>query len=241
MASWITHLRVAENLISQIEGLESSLFAIGNIAPDSGIPDEKWEKFNPPPEVTHFRVYETTGYLCGDLDFFRRHLLSFRPDGLERGSFSFRLGYFFHLLTDNLWFKDVYVPTQTRFRAQFEADPDFIWEVKKDWYGLDQRFVRENPDSLYWRVFLDCGYDRGDLDFIPAEAVRQRIQYIQDYYRSDSAEVREMLARPFVYLSQSEMDAFVDRTAARLLRIYQRLWLEGAALPPGLSALDAMP
>ena len=63
MASWITHLRVAENLLSQIEGLESSLFAIGNIAPDSGIPDEKWEKFNPPPEVTHFRVFETTGYL----------------------------------------------------------------------------------------------------------------------------------------------------------------------------------
>ena len=52
MATWIVHLRLAENLMQMIEGLDAPQFAIGNIAPDSGMPDEKWEKFEPPVEVT---------------------------------------------------------------------------------------------------------------------------------------------------------------------------------------------
>ncbi len=53
MATWIVHLRIAENLLACIPALDAAQFAIGNVAPDSGIPDEKWEKFDPPPEVTH--------------------------------------------------------------------------------------------------------------------------------------------------------------------------------------------
>jgi len=46
MASWIVHLRIAELLLGMIDGLDAPYFAIGNIAPDSGIPDENWENFN---------------------------------------------------------------------------------------------------------------------------------------------------------------------------------------------------
>ena len=54
MATWIAHLRIAENLLAEIPGLDAGSFATGSIAPDSGVPDEKWEKFTPPPEVSHF-------------------------------------------------------------------------------------------------------------------------------------------------------------------------------------------
>lgn len=54
MAIWIAHLRLAENLLARIPNLDEAQFAIGNIAPDSGVPDEKWEHFDPPKEVTHF-------------------------------------------------------------------------------------------------------------------------------------------------------------------------------------------
>jgi hypothetical protein len=43
MASWIVHLRIAENLLAKFPELDERQFAIGNIAPDSGWPDEKWE------------------------------------------------------------------------------------------------------------------------------------------------------------------------------------------------------
>jgi len=49
---------LAENLLGLIEGLDPAYFAIGNVAPDSGVPDENWENFDPPPEITHFRVGE---------------------------------------------------------------------------------------------------------------------------------------------------------------------------------------
>jgi hypothetical protein len=55
MASWIVHLRIADNLLNLIEGLEPVYFAIGNVATDSGIPDENWENFDPPAELLHFQ------------------------------------------------------------------------------------------------------------------------------------------------------------------------------------------
>jgi len=238
MASWIVHLRITENLLARIPGLDEQLFSIGNIAPDSGIPDEKWENFTPPPEVTHFKTPDDAHFRTGDLLFYRDHLSPLRGSTSDAQRFSFLLGYFFHLVTDNCWMEDIGHPTKQRFAEQFAADKDFIWEVKKDWYGLDHRFVREHPESLFWRVFLHCEYNRADLPFLPVEAVQQRIAYIQDYYQSDTERVREMLDRPYVYLSSAEMDAFVSRTADHLLQIYTRLWVESSPLDGHVSALE---
>ncbi len=43
MAARIVRLRVAENLLNAVLGLLAPPFAVGNIAPDSGIPGEKRE------------------------------------------------------------------------------------------------------------------------------------------------------------------------------------------------------
>lgn len=227
MASWIVHLRIAELLLARIPGLDESYFAVGNIAPDSGIPDEKWEKFDPPPEVTHFKRTTVTPYGQCDLDFYRAYLAPFRRDGLARPALSLRWGYFFHLATDNLWAREIYRPVRSRYAEQFAADQNFIWEVKNDWYGLDQRYVRSHPDSLFWRVFLKCGEEEAGLDFLPQAALRQRIAYIQAFYQEDSPEIRAMMARPFVYLSEADMDRFTVQAADSLERAYRRLWLEG--------------
>lgn len=138
MASWIVHLRIAERSLAAFPGLDPALFAIGNIAPDSGVPDEKWERFDPPPKVTHFIPADTSIYRSGDLEFYRRNLAHLPWPGSPAGLYSFRLGYFFHLIIDNLWYQDIDKPVRSRFAEQFEADKDFIWEVKRDWYGIEQ-------------------------------------------------------------------------------------------------------
>jgi hypothetical protein len=253
MASWIVHLRIAENLLGLIPVLEPASFAVGNVAPDSGIPDEKWEKFNPPPEVTHFGDFPGAERKLADLEFFRRHLqplrggqdggdvLSCHPElveGLSKDPLSFRLGYFFHLVTDNLWSAKIAVPTTQRFFAEFTADKDFIWEVKKDWYGLDFIYVRDHPDCLFWRLFLSARPETGGLDFLPLEAVGQRVEYIQEYYQRTDEKVQAAYHRPYIYLSQTEMDGFVDETSAHLFRIYQHLWVSAASPDGYISALD---
>lgn len=238
MATWIVHLRMAEGLLTRIPGLDPALFAIGNIAPDSGIPDEKWEKFDPPSEVTHFSSGSNSEVSCADLVFYRQCLLPWRDQVSDAAAFAFRLGYYCHLLTDNLWSIRINQPTRRKFAARFAADQGFIWTVKKDWYGLDFLYVRDHPQSLYWQVFLNCRYDRHDLPFLRLEGVQERIRYIQEYYRSKSAaELAEIEQRPFEYLNRAEMDGFVSSAIETVYNSYQRLWIRGEKFENQVSAL----
>jgi hypothetical protein len=211
---------------------------VGNIAPDSGIPDEKWEKFNPPPEVTHFKNPASKQRELADLDFFRRYLQPLRDQAPFPAQLAFRMGYFCHIITDNLWWDLVGAPTKARFAAEFAADPNFIWKVKEDWYGLDFLYVRDHPTCLFWRVFLGCQAGEPDLDFLPVEALRQRIAYIQAYYQKQDEEVQAAYQRPYIYLSAKKMNDFIDLAAARFSEIYQRYWVEKAE-PVGLSAVSS--
>ncbi len=191
MASWIVHLRIAEALLERIDGLDPEYFAIGNIAPDSGIPDEKWENFDPPPEILHFRGEKDAQMKLADLEFFRQFIQPTLQDEPEKTQISFYWGYFFHLIVDNLWEELIDQPTRQRFAAEFEADPKFIWEVKRDWYGLDFEHVRSNPNSIFWEVFLDCEYMDDFLPFLPREAIRERTTYIKEFYQRTDQKLQE--------------------------------------------------
>ncbi|MBN1311337.1 MAG: zinc dependent phospholipase C family protein [Anaerolineae bacterium] len=224
MATWIVHLRLAEELLALIDDLDEASFAIGNIAPDSGIPDENWEKFDPPAEVLHFGGKSGKGQPCADLEFYRQHLEPLSQWDENREQFSFLLGYFFHLITDNLWSEEIGKPTRERFAAEAEADPKFVWKVKHDWYGLDFKYVREHPDSLLWRVFLDCQYTGNYLDFLQREAIHQRVEYIKEMYQKTDDETEQWYRdMPGIYLTEKEMDRFIETSTAQLFAIYQHL------------------
>lgn len=228
MASWIVHLRIAELLLGMIDGLDAPYFAIGNIAPDSGIPDENWENFNPPRHILHFYAADAAKWKIADLVFYRRYLTPYfaldAPTSIDVRRFSFLLGYFFHLVTDNLWTCEVGLPAKSRFAAEFEADPKFIWQVKRDWYGLDFAYVRSHPDSIFWQVFLNSVYAEDYLDFLPQNAIQQNIDYIQTFYqRTDEDIDQKYIKRPGLYLSEQEMNRFVEENTRRLAQLYTTL------------------
>lgn len=229
MATWITHLRIASDLLHSLPSQHADWFAMGSIAPDSGIPDEKWQTFTPPVQVTHFQTSPPCAYQTGDLLFYRRYLQ--RPS-LAPEVYSFRLGYFCHLVTDNLWSELVGKPTMARFQAEFAADENFIWEVKKDWYGLDFCYLRDHPADALWQVFLGCEYTANALDFIPPPAVQERIRYIKAYYTTVDDTVRALYRRTYDYLSRAEMNQFVFQAVEVLLRAYQALWGENRQPAP---------
>ncbi len=231
MATWIAHLRIAEGLLARIPDLDPGSFAVGSIAPDSGVPDEKWEKFDPPPEVTHFKRNASVHKDIADLDFYRDYLADM--DLHDRRRFSFRLGYLFHLITDNLWTIEIGKPTQERFSRQFAGDDQFIWEVKKDWYGLDHLYVRQHPECIFWREFLNAQADCAGLNFLPDKALSHQLAYIRSFYQRKDAEIDKMVNRTFIYLTQAEMDRFVQDAIQRLEGIFKRLW----PVPPSLDGL----
>ena len=159
---------------------------------------------------------------------------------MDKPRFSFRLGYFFHLITDNLWTLDVGRPTSELWAKQFAANKKFIWEVKEDWYGLDHIYVREHPNCLYWRVFLDVEPVAADLDFLPPEALPHQLKHIKSFYQRDDDEIKAMMARPMIYLPKSEMDRFVTTATERIHAIYQTLWPTPPVLDGHFSALELL-
>ena len=56
MASWMVHLRIADKLLSKIRFLDPVSFIVGNIAPDSGVPNEDWSAFTPSTKISHFKT-----------------------------------------------------------------------------------------------------------------------------------------------------------------------------------------
>src|SRR5688500_4628335 len=100
MGTWISHLRVAEILLDKLPYLDAAVFACGSLSPDSGIPNADWSAFDPPKEVTHFLDRGQDEGRIKDLEFYRAYLADVPRDN---PNYSFLLGYFLHLIYDNLW------------------------------------------------------------------------------------------------------------------------------------------
>jgi hypothetical protein len=236
MTTWISHLRIAGNLLARIPDLDAAQFALGSIAPDSGIPDAKWEHFDPPKQVTHF--LQDRGHSesdIRDLNFYRLYLLGLNIHA-DNGRFSFRLGYFMHLLTDVLWARQVWRPTKERFEKQLRDDQDkMVEEIKGDWYGLDFIYLRDHPEFITWRIFLNAQPDSFDLNFLPRRAVDQQLAHIKHFYQNQPAEHPDAFTRPYLYLSKLEMDEFVIEASDQLERIYHILW----PIAPDITGLNS--
>lgn len=63
MASWMVHLRIADKLLDQLKNIDETAFVMGNIAPDSGVPNEDWYDIDflylkQHPDFRGFSIYE---------------------------------------------------------------------------------------------------------------------------------------------------------------------------------------
>lgn len=54
MATWVTHLIIADAVMNQFPKLDRRGFCVGNIAPDCNVENEDWTAFTPSREVTHW-------------------------------------------------------------------------------------------------------------------------------------------------------------------------------------------
>lgn len=239
MGTWLSHLRIAELLLNQIEGLDPQMFAIGSIGPDSGVPDEKWESFDPPKSVSHFE-YLPESSQCADLDFFRQHLLGVSKTQ-EPLRFSFLLGYFFHLISDNLWRDQIWLPHKTQHLAWFTRDrAEFTLETKRDWYGQDFLYLSQHPNSFFQRVFLSAAYDQHFLEFMSPQAFEHQLNTIKSFYQRTDDAVQALYTRSYAHLSQTQMDQFVARTSDLLMEIYALIVVEGEDIGHYRTALELL-
>ena len=99
MATWATHLMIADKLLVSFPTLDRRGFCVGNIAPDCNIENADWSEFTPPREITHWmRGKEKSS---DDCEAFRAEHLERRRGMISSAeNYAFLLGYYSHLLTD---------------------------------------------------------------------------------------------------------------------------------------------
>jgi len=214
MASWMVHLRVADTLLSSIPGLCPTEFVVGNIAPDSGVPNEDWSFFTPSKDISHFKT-DRRNY--DDLAFSEKYFTPELQESYDARTYSFFLGYLVHLLTDSLWISNILLPSKLKFADELSADKQgFYQRMKDDWYDLDYKFLRDHPSFRAFHIYQSAaGFRNAYMDEFSADAFDNRRQYIVEFY----IQGKENLDRPYPYLTEAEMDAFTQQAADQIINI----------------------
>ena len=230
MATWGAHFRIAENILKVYNNLNRKYFAIGNIAPDGGIPNDDWSKFTPSKEISHYAATNTSDFLILRSDRFILNDVKFFSDNLMNSTLnssqidiSFLFGYFIHLITDNLWNYYIMRPLKKTHLKELKKNPRLIWEIKKDWYDLDKIYLIENKDSLFWTDFLEADYNEDLLDFLPKEGIQRQLKLIKNFYQIPKEEYLRISKREFIYLQKKDMDKFIQNSSSIISKILVKL------------------
>jgi hypothetical protein len=95
LGSRVIHYCIGKEILKRVD-LDEKYFLLGNLAPDAYNPNCGGS------EISHFRIHqEIMKDECVDFDkFMHKYEFAF--------SNHFIIGYYCHLLTDNLWLKDAY-------------------------------------------------------------------------------------------------------------------------------------
>ena len=219
MASWMVHLRIADRLLDSLPGLFAVDFVVGNIAPDSGIPNEDWSEFTPSVIVSHFRVDHSIPKNICIPAFVERYFTPEQRTSYTPAQNSFFLGYLVHLMTDQLWSAKVLTALKERFPDQWQADRQgLIVRAKEDWYDLDYKYLRQHPDFRAFQIYKNAaGYENCFMSEFAPDAFDNRRQYITSFYLEEN----DHLDREYPYLTEGQMDGFVlDASAEILYRLH---------------------
>lgn len=220
MASWIIHLRIADELLRHLDPVDETAFVFGNMAPDSGVPNEDWSAFYPPTSVSHFKKEkEKKDPLKSTIDvgaFRDRYLNDAKVRGYSLREYSFFLGYYAHLLTDVRWTETVYADLLRSHPEACAADKKkLVRTAKEDWYDLDFLYLEAHPDFHAFSVYEKAeSFENKYMDIFSKDAFENRRAYICGFYHSDG---HGDLHRKYQYLTPEQADDFVGSTAAWLL------------------------
>jgi hypothetical protein len=219
MATWITHLRLAEYLIACGLSVDVDSFLAGSVSPDAGVPKPDGSGYDPPKKITHWH----TARRRHDVDTYQQRYL--KRSNIVLPEKAFHIGYYLHLLADHEWDERVWQPKKRTplYQAATQPDSPTAREIKMDWYGLDFIYLRDHAECVYWTRFRYIERVPDYLDYLSPGLLTANIEKIVAYYRSPAFN----LMRPYHYLSQAEIDAYVAVTGEVLLAACrERGWME---------------
>ena len=225
MATWITHLMIADGVLERIPNLDRHGFCVGNIAPDCNVENEDWTAFTPSREVTHWMQGERKK--ASDCDAFCDEYILKRKDKIKSAEeYAFLLGYYSHLITDAAF--QVMIRDEDRVREvwmRIKADEelsaagtgmDETWDSvkrlipKKDRiseiYAMEAEYLNNYPNSGYLTEIIPMKSFPDYIDYLPQGSIVRKIcvmGYLPDLDKS---------INKFITMSKDEYANFVEDT-----------------------------
>lgn len=212
MATWMVHFRIAENLLNLGITTTENEFVVGNIGPDCGLPDKESNSFVPPKQITHFKVDNKINASSFIEQYLERDDINFMNP-----KFSFYLGYYVHLLTDLEWSKLHAEKKKEPIYQKILGTADYASIIKRDWYGVDFVYLKENNDNIFNRVFQSIKEFPDYLDFFPANQISIQINRITEFYLGSSFNFVLDPTYKFEYLTPDEADHFVEAATKKII------------------------
>lgn len=209
MATWVTHFRIAEELVDSGLNVSKKEFLVGNIGPDCGLVGEDGG-FHPPKEITHFKM---DGKINADL-FYNQYILNNEKD-IQIKRLSFFLGYYVHLVTDQEWSEFHQQKKNEKAYQDIIGTPEYSNTIKRDWYGLDFQYLKNNKHNIFWTTFQNISDFPDYLNIFPNDQVSEQIKRITKFYLENTiADDHE-----FKFLTLKEVDEFVEHTVSKIKEI----------------------
>jgi hypothetical protein len=188
MATWLTHLRVAERVSDQINISDRSLFFAGSIAPDSEMLSD----------ISHWctNADKTT---CDAQGFYIKYI----SDSLHTEDKDFYWGYYIHLLTDILWHRQKIV-------ALKHESKDTIMTIKQKWRNVDISFLayyRDFKPLKEMKYAMECTskYDKRWLDYYTVGQVKKLVDCILS-----NLNITEVEKQSKDSAMETEIEQFID-------------------------------
>ena len=229
MATWVTHLMIADKILREICRLDRRGFCVGNIAPDCNVENANFTTFTPARKVTHFMRGQKKTEADGDR-FCKEHIINCRDMIQTQEQYSFLLGYYAHLITDAayakmtcdsarikaLW-KRIRADRNLRVKAEGLSE---TWDGAKkvfsksdrlrEIYTMEAEYLSLHPESGYLTEILPLKEFPDYLDYLPKGAIVRKIGVMGYMPKKDEG------VNPIV-ISQEEYAVFVANTACLVI------------------------
>ena len=236
MATWVTHLMIADSVLKYFPKLDKRGFCVGNIAPDCNMENKDWTAFIPSREVTHWMQGQRKK--ASDCDAFYEEYIAKRKDRIQSAEeYAFLLGYYAHLITDAAFQK--MIRDESRVKAVWKrikekedlreqsAGMEETWDnakkliPKRVWvghiYSLESEYLNAHPDSGYLTEILTLKEFPDYIDYLPKGAIVRKIG-VMGYLPSFNENLSAWIA-----LSREEYETYIQDTIQLILKRFSEI------------------
>lgn len=236
MATWVTHLMIADSVLQHFPSLDRRGFCVGNISPDCNVENEDWTAFTPSREVTHWM--QGARKKASDCDAFYEQYIAKRRDGIQSAEeYAFLMGYYAHLITDAAFQK--MIRDEDRVKAVWKrikeneelrersVGMEESWDnakkliPKRVWvghiYSLEAEYLNAHPGSGYMTEILPLKDFPDYIDYLPAGAIVRKIG-VMGYLPKINENLIDWIA-----ISREEYEAYIQETIQMILKRFSEI------------------